>query len=73
MAIIFHDISNPLAALVGKIELAQLTGKVETFDLSLMSRMVGHISSIIRIARAINSSRLDTVIRETGTTDRIDG
>jgi signal transduction histidine kinase len=70
-AVIFHDISNPLAALVGKIELAQLTGKVETFDLSVMSRMVSHIASIIRIVRAINSSSLDTVLRETVTTDRM--
>ena len=70
-AVIFHDILNPLTALNGKIELAQITGKVETFDLSLMNRMVGHITSIIRMVRAINSSRLDNVLRESVTTDRM--
>jgi len=70
-AVIFHDISNPLTALLGKIELAQLTGKVETFDLSLMNRMVGHITSIIRMVRAINSNGLDTELRESVTMDRL--
>ena len=70
-AVIFHDIANPLTVLAGKMEIAKLAGRADPPELSIMDRMVGHISSIITMVRAVNANRLADTPRESVTTDRM--
>jgi signal transduction histidine kinase len=71
-AVIFHDIANPLAALVGTLDLAKVSGSVGTGDVTLMDRMAGRIAAIIDNVRAVNAGRLGEVPRELVTADRME-
>ena len=71
-AVIFHDITNPLSALVGTLDLARVAGKIGMEDVHLMDRMAGRITAIIDTVRAINTNRLGEVARETVTADRLE-
>ena len=70
-AVIFHDIANPLSALVGTLDLARADGKIGMDDVSLLDRMAGRIAAIIDTARVINSDRLGEVPTEDVTADRM--
>jgi len=71
-AVIFHDIANPLSALVGTLDLARGQGKIGTDDVSLLDRMAGRIAAIIDTARVNNSGRLAEVPTEVVTADRME-
>jgi signal transduction histidine kinase len=72
-AVIFHDIANPLSALVGTLELAGINGVCGRDDVSLMSRMAGRIAAIIDTVRATASQGLATLPRELVTAERMEG
>jgi len=71
-AVISHDIANPLAALMGTLELARLDGGTGGDDVRLMERMAGRIAAIIDTVRVINSDRLGEVPTEVVTADRME-
>lgn len=71
-AVIFHDIANPLSALVGTLDLARAAGKISGDDVSLLDRMAGRIAAIIDTARAINAVSLGGVPTEEVTAERME-
>jgi signal transduction histidine kinase len=70
-AFIFHDIANPLTALIGTLNLAQKRGSSKTGELSMMERNAGRIDSIIKIVRSGDANILHREWREEVTMDRI--
>jgi len=55
IAVIFHDISNPLVVLTGSIDLIRQRKNVELSDIERISNSVDRISSIIDSVRELNA------------------
>ena len=54
-AVISHDISNPLSALLATVELARIEGRIGPEELATVERMAGRIANIVDSVRQINA------------------